>query len=46
MKRLVKMEIKVKRIYDPPSAEDGVRLLVDRIWPRGLSKEAVTLHSR
>jgi uncharacterized protein YeaO (DUF488 family) len=31
--------IKVKRIYDPPEAEDGFRILVDRLWPRGLSKE-------
>ena len=31
--------IKTKRIYEPPSAEDGFRILVDRLWPRGLSKE-------
>jgi len=31
--------IKTKRIYDLPSAEDGFRILVDRLWPRGLSKE-------
>ena len=31
--------IGVKRIYDPPSPEDGVRILVDRLWPRGISKE-------
>ena len=31
--------IRVKRVYDPPSAEDGLRILVDRLWPRGLSKE-------
>ncbi len=31
--------IKVKRIYDPPSAGDGKRVLVDRLWPRGLKKE-------
>lgn len=30
--------IKIKRIYDLPSAEDGVRILIDRLWPRGLSK--------
>jgi uncharacterized protein YeaO (DUF488 family) len=28
----------VKRVYESPSTEDGVRVLVDRIWPRGLSK--------
>ena len=31
--------IKTKRIYEPPSTEDGFRILVDRLWPRGLSKE-------
>lgn len=33
------MAIRVKRIYQPAAAEDGVRVLVDRMWPRGLSKE-------
>lgn len=28
----------VKRIYDPPAADDGFRVLVDRLWPRGVSK--------
>jgi uncharacterized protein YeaO (DUF488 family) len=32
-------EIQLKRVYDPPAASDGLRVLVDRIWPRGLSKE-------
>jgi len=32
--------IRVKRIYEPPAPEDGLRVLVDRIWPRGLGKEA------
>ena len=31
--------IKIKRIYDPPAEEDGERILVDRLWPRGLTKE-------
>jgi uncharacterized protein YeaO (DUF488 family) len=31
--------IKIKRIYDPPSDEDGYRVLVDQLWPRGLKKE-------
>jgi uncharacterized protein YeaO (DUF488 family) len=30
--------IQTKRIYEAPSAGDGVRVLVDRIWPRGMSK--------
>lgn len=32
--------VKVKRVYDSPSPDDGVRILVDRLWPRGLSKKA------
>lgn len=33
--------LKVKRVYDPPSPGDGRRILVDRLWPRGLTKERV-----
>jgi uncharacterized protein YeaO (DUF488 family) len=38
------MNIRMKRIYDPPSTEDGVRILVDRLWPRGISKERAAVH--
>jgi uncharacterized protein YeaO (DUF488 family) len=31
--------IKIKRVYDQPSPHDGKRILIDRLWPRGLSKE-------
>ena len=31
-------EIRVRRVYDAPSRDDGLRVLVDRVWPRGLSK--------
>ncbi len=31
--------IKIKRIYDPPAGNDGFRVLVDRLWPRGIKKE-------
>ena len=31
--------LKIKRVYDPPSPEDGKRVLVDRLWPRGIRKE-------
>jgi uncharacterized protein YeaO (DUF488 family) len=31
--------IAVKRAYDPPAPEDGYRVLVDRLWPRGISKQ-------
>jgi len=33
------VSIRLKRAYDPPSLDDGVRILVERLWPRGLSKE-------
>ena len=32
-------ELKIKRIYEEASADDGYRILVDRLWPRGISKE-------
>lgn len=34
------MTIRVKRVYDPEAEDDGVRILVDRLWPRGLAKTA------
>ena len=37
--------IRIKRAYDPPSRADGARVLVDRLWPRGCTKEALELHS-
>lgn len=37
------MKITTKRVYDKPSRSDGVRVLVDRLWPRGISKEAAHL---
>ncbi len=33
-----KLDIRLKRAYLPPSPEDGVRILVDRLWPRGVRK--------
>jgi len=30
--------IKIKRVYDPPEGGDGYRILVDRLWPRGINK--------
>jgi len=32
------MAIKIKRIYEPTTESDGIRILVDRIWPRGISR--------
>ncbi|HMN87956.1 MAG TPA: DUF488 domain-containing protein [Bauldia sp.] len=36
-------EIVVKRIYEAPSPDDGLRILVDRVWPRGVSREAAAI---
>ncbi|MGA8151590.1 MAG: DUF488 family protein [Terriglobales bacterium] len=33
----------IKRVYDPPARSDGTRVLVDRLWPRGLSKERAAI---
>lgn len=38
-----KKHFKVKRIYEEPSDNDGYRVLVDRLWPRGVSKEEARL---
>jgi uncharacterized protein YeaO (DUF488 family) len=32
------MKIQIKRVYDEPSEADGTRILIDRLWPRGVSK--------
>jgi len=37
------MALQIKRIYEAPSTEDGLRILVDRLWPRGISKERAQL---
>ncbi|GAA2039421.1 DUF488 domain-containing protein [Agromyces tropicus] len=37
------MAIAIKRVYDAPAASDGYRVLVDRLWPRGISKERAEL---
>jgi uncharacterized protein YeaO (DUF488 family) len=39
----VDADIRVRRVYAEPTAEDGARVLVDRIWPRGLRKAAARL---
>jgi uncharacterized protein YeaO (DUF488 family) len=33
------MKVRLKRVYEEPAKEDGTRILVDRLWPRGLTKE-------
>jgi uncharacterized protein YeaO (DUF488 family) len=35
--------VKIKRIYEVPNSEDGTRILVDRLWPRGVKKEDVQI---
>ena len=42
-KQSKKPDIRLKRAYLPPSAGDGVRILVDRIWPRGLRKSEASI---
>jgi uncharacterized protein YeaO (DUF488 family) len=39
----MKHAIAIKRIYDPPAKDDGARILIDRLWPRGVSKDAAAL---
>ena len=39
------MEILLKRAYEPATAEDGCRILVDRLWPRGIAKDRARLFS-
>ena len=36
---MIRREFRLKRVYLPPEAADGSRVLVDRLWPRGLSRE-------
>src|SRR2546421_133201 len=37
------MAVVIKRVYDPPSRGDGTRVLVDRLWPRGLTKASAAI---
>ncbi len=37
------LEIRVKRIYQPPEPIDGYRILVDRLWPRGMSRDRASI---
>ena len=41
--RIAAHNVKLKRAYEPPAREDGTRILIDRLWPRGLSKEDAAL---
>jgi uncharacterized protein YeaO (DUF488 family) len=37
------MNIKIKRVYEQPAKDDGMRILVDRLWPRGLTKKKASV---
>jgi len=37
------MKMKLKRAYETPDASDGIRILVDRVWPRGVTKEKLQI---
>ena len=41
--RIVAANIRLKRAYEPIDAGDGTRVLIDRLWPRGVSKDAATI---
>lgn len=38
-----KTRFDIKRVYDEPGGDDGLRVLVDRVWPRGMTKDAAAL---
>jgi uncharacterized protein YeaO (DUF488 family) len=38
-----RLDVRLKRAYEPASASDGYRVLIDRLWPRGISREAARL---
>jgi uncharacterized protein YeaO (DUF488 family) len=40
---MMRLPVRLKRVYDAPDAEDGVRVLVDRLWPRGVTKAQLKL---
>jgi len=37
------VDVRLKRAYEPPAGEDGYRILIDRIWPRGVTREKARL---
>jgi len=42
-KKILSRHIKLKRAYIPPSADDGTRILIDRLWPRGVKKSSAAI---
>ena len=43
IKRIAATNVRLKRAYDPPAANDGARILIDRLWPRGVSKASAAI---
>jgi uncharacterized protein YeaO (DUF488 family) len=43
MVKMARHQLRIKRVYEPPDDKDGVRVLVDRLWPRGLSRESAQI---
>jgi uncharacterized protein YeaO (DUF488 family) len=43
MTKIPAANVKLKRAYDPPDAHDGTRILVDRLWPRGVTKQRAAI---
>ena len=41
--KIKKADVKIKRVYEPKKKNDGMRILVDRLWPRGLSKRKAAI---
>ncbi len=41
--RTSSMDVRIKRVYDPAAPSDGIRILIDRIWPRGVTREEAHL---
>ncbi|MGB7480948.1 MAG: DUF488 domain-containing protein [Burkholderiaceae bacterium] len=42
-RKIAAADVKLKRAYQPPAPEDGRRILIDRLWPRGVSKQAAAI---
>src|SRR5262245_3448939 len=42
-KKIPPHRIKLKRAYEPPAHDDGIRILIDRLWPRGVKKTAASI---
>lgn len=43
-RKIAAHNVRLKRAYSPPSAEDGMRILVDRLWPRGVRKSDAAIY--